>query len=242
MMTGAADQPTDELSRRAATGNPDFRAGSRRYPAGVLALPSPAETRRRLPRLLVGLVLCGLGIALTVEADLGLGPWDVLHQGVAERTGLAIGVVTILTGVVVLLAWIPLRERPGLGSVCNVVIIGLVVDLALLVLPTPDGAVRWAFLVVGVFLFGPGSGLYIGARLGPGPRDGLMTGIARRGHSVRVVRTGIELSALAVGFVLGGSVGVGTLLFAFSIGPNVHYWLDRLGMDEPVPVPVTGAP
>ena len=131
-----------------------------------------------------------------VRADLGLGPWDVLHQGVAERTGISIGVVTILTGMVVLLLWIPIRERPGLGTLLNVLLIGVVVDVTLAVVDTPDAMwQRVALLVVGVYVFGPGSGWYIGAGLGPGPRDGLMTGIARRGHSVRVVRTGIELAS-----------------------------------------------
>jgi uncharacterized membrane protein YczE len=202
----------------------------------MLPLPAPVELRRRLPRVLAGLVLFGIGIGLMVRADLGLAPWDVLHQGVAERTGLAIGTVTILTGVVVLLLWIPIRERPGLGTVLNVVVIGLVVDATLAVVdaPEPLGA-RCGLLVVGVFLFGPGSGLYIGAGLGPGPRDGLMTGIARRGHSVRVVRTGIELSALAVGAALGGSIGIGTVLFAATVGPNVHHFLGRMSLPEVVP-------
>ena len=135
-----------------------------------------------------------------VRADLGLGPWDVLHQGVAERTGHQHRRVTILTGMVVLLLWIPLRERPGLGTVLNVLVIGVVVDVTLAVVDTPDAMwQRIGLLVVGVYVFGPGSGWYIGAGLGPGPRDGLMTGIARRGHSVRVVRTGIELAVLAIG-------------------------------------------
>jgi uncharacterized membrane protein YczE len=199
----------------------------------MLPLPPAHELRRRLPRLLGGLVLFGLGIALMVRADLGLGPWDVLHQGVAERTGLAIGTVTILTGVVVLLLWIPLRERPGLGTILNVLVIGLVVDAALAVVDAPTALwQRIAFLALGIFAFGPGSGLYIGAGLGPGPRDGLMTGLARRGHSVRVVRTGIELGALAVGAALGGSVGVGTVAFALTVGPNVHWFLERMRLPD----------
>ena len=166
----------------------------------MLPFPPADEVRRRVPRLLGGLVLFGVGIALMVRADLGLAPWDVLHQGVSERTGIAIGNVTILTGVVVLLLWIPIRERPGLGTVLNVLVIGLVVDATLAVVDAPEPMwLRVAFLALGIFVFGPGSGLYIGAGLGPGPRDGLMTGLARRGRSVRVVRTGIELTALAVG-------------------------------------------
>jgi uncharacterized membrane protein YczE len=199
----------------------------------VLPLPPAPELRARLPRLLLGLGLFGIGIGLMVRADLGLGPWDVLHQGVAERSGATIGTVTILTGIVVLLLWIPLRERPGLGTVLNVLLIGLVADATLAMVDAPEAMwQRVALLLAGVYLFGPGSGLYIGAGLGPGPRDGLMTGIARRGHSVRVVRTGIELSVLAIGALLGGSVGIGTVLFAFSVGPNVHWHLDRMTVGD----------
>jgi len=197
----------------------------------MLPFPPADELRRRIPRLLGGLVLFGVGIALMVRADLGLAPWDVLHQGVAERTGIAIGNVTILTGVLVLLLWVPIRERWGLGTVLNVVVIGLVVDATLAVLAAPEAMwQRISFLAVGIFMFGPGSGLYIGAGLGPGPRDGLMTGLARRGRSVRIVRTGIELAALAVGAALGGSVGIGTVAFAVTVGPNVHWHLDKMTM------------
>jgi uncharacterized membrane protein YczE len=195
----------------------------------VLPIPPAVELRARLPRLLLGLILFGMGIGLMVRADLGLGPWDVLHQGVSERTGATIGTITILTGIVVLLLWIPLRERPGLGTVLNVLLIGLVADATVAVLDTPDALwQRVLLLLAGVYAFGPGSGWYIGAGLGPGPRDGLMTGIAKRGHSVRVVRTGIELAVLVIGAALGGSVGVGTVLFALTVGPNVHWHLDRL--------------
>ena len=183
---------------------------------------------------MAGLVLFGVGIALMVRADLGLAPWDVLHQGVAERSGLAIGTVTILTGVLVLLLWLPIRERPGLGTVLNVLVIGLVVDATLTVVDAPDPLwLRVTYLAVGIFVFGPGSGLYIGSGLGPGPRDGLMTGLARRGHSVRVVRTGIELVALAVGAALGGTIGVGTVAFAVTVGPNVHWFLARMTLAAP---------
>jgi uncharacterized membrane protein YczE len=200
----------------------------------VLPFPPTDELVRRLPRLFGGLVLFGVGIALMVRADLGLAPWDVLHQGVASRTGLAIGTVTILTGVVVLALWLPLRERMGIGTVANALVIGLVVNATLAVVEAPDPLwARVAFLVVGIFLFGPGSGLYIGAGLGPGPRDGLMTGLARRGRSVRVVRTGIELTALAGGAALGGTVGIGTVLFALTVGPNVHWFLERMTLAEP---------
>jgi uncharacterized membrane protein YczE len=202
----------------------------------MLPLPAGPELRRRVPRLLGGLALFGIGIGLMVRADLGLGPWDVLHQGVAERTGATIGTVTILTGVMVLLLWIPLRERPGLGTVLNVVLIGLVADGTLAVVDEPSSLpMRVALLVVGIYVFGPGSGLYIGAGLGPGPRDGLMTGIARRGTAVRVVRTGIELTVLVLGAALGGSVGIGTVAFALSVGPNVHWHLERMSLPELVP-------
>jgi uncharacterized membrane protein YczE len=200
----------------------------------VLPLPTAGELARRVPRVLLGLVFFGMGIALMVRADLGLAPWDVLHQGVAERTGISIGTVTILTGMVVLLLWIPIRERPGLGTILNVVVIGLVVDATLAVVDAPEAMwQRIGLLVLGVYLFGPGSGWYIGAGLGPGPRDGLMTGIARRGHSLRVVRTGIELTVLVLGFLLGGSVGAGTVIFALAVGPNVHWHLDRMTMPVP---------
>lgn len=200
----------------------------------MLPFPPADELWRRVPRLLVGLVMFGVGIALMVRSDLGLAPWDVLHQGVARRSGLGIGTVTILTGVVVLLLWLPIRERWGLGTVLNVIVIGLVANAALSVLEAPDQLwLRAAFLAIGVFAFGPGSGFYIGAGLGPGPRDGLMTGIARRGHPVRVVRTVIELTVLAIGAALGGTVGIGTVAFALTIGPNVHFFLERMTMAEP---------
>ena len=197
---------------------------------------------RRLTRLVFGLLLCGTGVALMIDADLGLAPWDVLHQGISIHTGIAIGTVAILVGFAVLLLWLPLHERYGVGTVLNVLIIGTTIDVLLAVLPDhPPMSVRVTFLVVGTFLFGPGSGFYIGAGMGPGPRDGLMTAIAARGHSVRVVRTILELSVLTIGFLLGGSVGIGTLLFAVTIGPNVHYWLDRLTLVHPEPETVIGA-
>lgn len=192
-------------------------------------MPPRVELRRRVPRLIAGLVACGTGLALMVLGDLGLGPWEVLHQGLSRRSGIPIGTMGILVGVVVLLGWLPLRQRPGVGTVCNVVLIGVTIDVVLAVAPEPDGLLsRWACLLVGVLLVGVGSGLYIGAGLGPGPRDGLMTGLAARGHSLRLVRTGIELSALVAGWALGGTVGVGTVLFAFAIGPLVQLFLGRL--------------
>ena len=197
---------------------------------------------QRLPRLIVGLLLCGTGVAWMIDADLGLAPWDVLHQGISQHTGIAIGTVAIIVGFVVLMMWIPLRERYGVGTLINVILIGVTIDVWLAVLPDhPPLAVRVALLVVGNFLFGPGSGFYIGAGMGPGPRDGLMTALAARGYSVRVVRTILEVSVLTIGFLLGGSVGIGTVLFAATIGPNVHYWLDRLTLVHPEPETVIGA-
>jgi uncharacterized membrane protein YczE len=203
-------------------------------PAVFVAPPWP-EVRRRVPRLLTGLVLCGVAFAMILAAGLGLDPWNVLHEGIADRTDLPIGLVTTLVGFVVLLAWIPLRERVGIGTVANALIIGTVVDVVLPLLPDTDGlAARAALLAGGLALVGPGIGLYIGARLGPGPRDGIMTGLAQRGPSIRAVRTGIELVALALGWLLGGTVGVGTILFAATVGPNAQFWLERLDLGHPV--------
>jgi uncharacterized membrane protein YczE len=185
---------------------------------------------RRLAQLYAGLVLYGVSIALQVRAGLGLDPWDVFHQGVSDHTGLSFGTVVILTGAGVLLAWIPLRQRPGIGTISNVIVLGVVADATLAVLPDAGSApVGWAMLLAGVGLNGLASGAYIGAGLGPGPRDGLMTGLVRRtGGSVRIIRTTIEVSVLAVGVVLGGTVGPGTLIYALSIGPLIHVFLPRL--------------
>lgn len=199
----------------------------------VLTLPPRPELRRRLPRLLVGLVLCGWGIAAMVAAGLGLGPWDVLHQGLSRLTGVPIGTMGILVGIGVLAAWVPLRERPGIGTVLNVVIIGVVIDLTLLVLHEPTAlAARAGLLGAGIVLFGIGSGFYIGAGLGAGPRDGVMTGLARRGWPVGVARAAIEVTVLGLGWLLGGTVGVGTVLFAVGIGPLVHASLALLTVRE----------
>lgn len=174
--------------------------------------------------LLAGLSGYGLSMALFVRAGLGLDPWDVFHQGLAKHTGLTIGGATALVGVVVLLGWIPLRNRPGVGTVANVIVISVVVDAALLVLPQPATLpVRTAMMVGAVVLNAVSTVMYIGAGMGPGPRDGLMTGlVARTGWSVRLVRTGIEVTVLATGWLLGGTVGVGTVVYALGIGPLVQ--------------------
>ena len=164
-----------------------------------------------------------------VLANLGLGPWDILHQGISKRTGIGIGTVGIFVGIGVLLLWIPLRQRVGVGTVLNTILIGVTIDVVLALSPEPDHlAIRLGLLLGGIVLMGVGIGMYIGAGLGPGPRDGVMTAFADRGYSVRVVRTLIELSALAGGALLGGSVGLGTVLFALLIGPIVHHTLPWL--------------
>ncbi|HEY3682392.1 MAG TPA: hypothetical protein VGL93_05110 [Streptosporangiaceae bacterium] len=187
-----------------------------------------------LVRLYLGLAGFGVSLALMVRARLGLGPWDVLHQGIARHLGVPLGWVTIAVSALVLLAWIPLRQRPGLGTVSNAVLVGLVVDAALGVLHPPVSlGWRCAWLAGGIALNAVATAVYIGARLGPGARDGLMTGFAARGHSLRAVRTVIELSVLAVGFALGGSVGVGTVAYALAIGPLTAFLLPRLTVRLP---------
>lgn len=188
----------------------------------------PRHLPRRLTQLYVGLVLYGASIALMVPAGLGLSPWDVFHQGVSERTGLSLGTVVIAASVAVLLLWIPLRERPGLGTLSNVVLIGLAMDATLAVVPRELDALapRIALLVAAVTLNAVATGMYISARFGPGPRDGLMTGLHRvTGRSVRLVRTAIEATVLASGFLLGGTAGVGTALYALAIGPLAQFFL-----------------
>lgn len=186
---------------------------------------------RRLIQLFLGLALYGVSIALIVRADLGLDPWDVLAQGVFERfagpAGLSFGLVVNLIGMAVLLLWLPLRQRPGVGTVANVLVIGTVANVGLDWIPANLALpIRAALLVAGVVLNGVASGAYIGAGLGPGPRDGLMTGlVARTGWPVKWVRTAIEVAVVAVGWLLGGSVGLGTILYAVAIGPLVHIFL-----------------
>ena len=194
----------------------------------------------RLPRLIAGLVTFGFGIALMVEAGLGLGPWEALNQGVAVQTGLAIGTVSVLLGIPILALWWPLGERPGVGTLFNVVLIGASTNAGIALVPTPSTdptpdaiAVRLALMLLGMVGIALGSGLYLSTDLGPGPRDGLMTGVHHRfGWSIRRSRTVIELIVLAIGWALGGTVGLGTVVFALGIGPLVQVALgivDREG-------------
>ena len=190
---------------------------------------------RRLVQLYAGLVLYGLSMALLVRSGLGVMPWDVLHQGLARQLGWSLGTVTIVVGALVLLAWVPLRERPGLGTVSNVVVIGFALDAALAVLPEPSSLpIRVALVPLAIGLNAVATAAYIGVHLGPGPRDGLMTGLVRRsGRSVRLVRTSIEVAVVALGWLLGGTLGVATVLYALAIGPLVHALLPRLSVEVP---------
>jgi uncharacterized membrane protein YczE len=193
---------------------------------------SGRNLRRRLLQLNAGLVLFGVGIALMLQSGLGLPPWDVLHQGLAEEFGLSVGIWSIVISFVVLLLWRPLRERYGIGTVLNAIIIGVVIDLASLAIPQPESIVLDAVMVAaGIFLIGLASGMYIGANLGPGPRDGLMTAVARRGPSIRATRWGLEIVVLITGILLGGTFGVGTIAFALLIGPIVQFFLPRWSID-----------
>jgi uncharacterized membrane protein YczE len=192
---------------------------------------------RRLVQLYAGLVVYGVSMALLVRASLGVMPWDVLHQGLARQLDWSMGAVTVLVGALVLLAWVPLRQRPGLGTVSNVVVIGIAVDAALAVVPELTALPgRIAVAVAGVVLNAVATAAYIGVHLGPGPRDGLMTGLVRRtGGSVRVVRTAIEVAVVAGGWALGGTLGVATVVYALAIGPLVHLLLPRFSVRLPEP-------
>ncbi|MEJ5946274.1 hypothetical protein WDZ17_13325 [Pseudokineococcus basanitobsidens] len=221
--------PSSRATRRGRAA----RAGS--------AAPRPAwSLRHRLARLAVGQLLFGVALAMVLRADLGASPWDVLHQGLALRTGWSFGLVLLVAGAVVLLCWVPLRVRPGVGTVANVVLVAAAVELGLRLLPAATSAPAAAGLLIGgVALNALGTALYVGARLGPGPRDGLMTGlVARTGRPVALVRGAIEGSVVLVGWLLGGTLGVGTLVFALAIGPLVGLLLPRLAM----PVPERAAP
>jgi uncharacterized membrane protein YczE len=187
--------------------------------------------RFRTAQLFAGLALFGISISLLVRARLGLDPWDVLHQGLAQRTGIQIGWIVDIVGAIVVLAWIPLRQKPGFGTFANVALVGIVANAALAIVPAPAPlALRVILCGTGVALNGVATGLYIGAGLGPGPRDGLMTGLGRYGLSIRRARTMIELGVLATGFALGGSVGVGTVVYAVAIGPLADFFILRFAV------------
>lgn len=191
---------------------------------------------RRLSQLGIGLVLFGVSIALMLAAGLGVDSWDVLHQGLADRTGISFGWVVNGASLAILVAWVPLRQRPGFGTVANALVVGLVADAALAVLPHPE-LLAWQIpmLLTGVAVNGLATGLYIGAGLGPGPRDGLMTGLAARtGRSIRLVRTLIELTVLTAGWMLGGPVGLGTVVYAIAIGPISQIAIARFSIREVV--------
>jgi uncharacterized membrane protein YczE len=238
---------TDSLERQYVTqyADPisrpiDFRRLGRLWNRAMLAIRGslPHERRAvRLTQLIGGLGLYGVSEALMLAPAVGVDPWDVFHTGLARITGIPVGTVLILLGAVVLLLWIPLRQRPGLGTVANIFVIGAMVDLILGVTPVPHALwLRWAVFAAGVVLNAVATGLYIGAGLGPGPRDGLTTGFAARGHSIRLVRGAIELSVLAGGWLLGGNVGLGTVLYALAIGPLVHLtipYFARARRDQP---------
>jgi uncharacterized membrane protein YczE len=198
----------------------------------MLPMPTKSQLAARLPRLIVGLILFGIGIAIMVVANLGLSPWEVLHQGISRNTGIPIGTVGIITGVLVLVLWIPLKERIGIGTILNVILIGIVVDLTLWALPATidEMWLRWVMMLGGTVVIAFGSGLYIGVGLGPGPRDGLMMGLERKGINIGIARIGVEISVLVIGWLMGGTVGVGTLVFAFGVGPLVALFLPRLSM------------
>lgn len=192
---------------------------------------------RRLVQLYLGLVVYGLAMALMIRGDVGLNPWDVFHQGVAGRIEASFGTIVIGVGILVMLLWVPLRQRPGLGTISNIFVIGVAADLFLALVPAPDGlALRWGSLLLGVFLCGIAGAAYIGAGFGPGPRDGLMTGLAARtGWPLRRVRTGIELAVLGSGWLLGGTVGLGTVVFALAIGPIVQRFLPMFSAARAAP-------
>jgi len=195
---------------------------------------------RRIAQLLLGLFFYGIAIALMVRAGVGVAPWDVLTQGIAVQTGLPFGIITNVVGVLVLLLWIPIRQKPGIGTVLNVLLVGPSAEVGLAILPTPSGLlVQILFFAAGLVLLAIATGLYIGARFGPGPRDGLMTGIHRKyGWKIWIVRTAIEVTVLSIGWLLGGNVGLGTLAFALLIGPMVNITIPRLL----VPAAVTEKP
>ena len=214
-----------------AAARPEFR---------VVAFTDVVELRRRFPQLVLGLIFLGVGIACTLRARLGVSPWDVLHQGIADKLGVSFGLVVVVLGLIILLLWIPIRQRVGVGTVINTLTVGFITDFVFGKLPYLHSiGVQWLLLLAGVVSIAMGVGLYIGCGLGPGPRDGLMTGIAAKGYPVWIVRTALEFMALLGGWALGGNVGIGTLVFAVGIGPLGHWFLNRfhwgVDVDDPDP-------
>lgn len=196
----------------------------------------PDRPGRRLSQLVLGLVLYGVSDAMVIQSGLGVEPWDALSQGLSRTVGLGIGMWTNIIGALVLLLWIPLRNKPGLGTVLNVLLVGTVMDLFMAWTPVPEALwLRWTVLIAGVVLNGVATGAYIGAGLGPGPRDGLMTGWAARGHSIRGVRWVIELTVLVIGFLLGATLGIGTLIYAVAIGPLAQIFMPMLDVKSRTP-------
>ena len=202
---------------------------------GPLAQLRAGRLSRRVPQLLVGLTLYGASLAMMVRGALGLAPWDVLHSGFIRHVPMSIGQAVVLFSFLVLLLWIPLREKPGIGTVANAVLVGLAADATLAVLAEPDSlALRLALMAGGLVLNGLATALYIGSQFGRGPRDGLMTGLARRtGLSLRLVRTGLEVTVVVIGLLLGGALGVGTVLYALAIGPLAQHMLPWCTVDLP---------
>ena len=194
---------------------------------------------RRIVQLVLGVFLYGIAISLIVRAAIGVAPWDVLTQGIGKQTGLSFGTITVITSVVVLLLWIPIRQKPGIGTVLNTLIVGPSAELGLALIPEQTELwVRILLFIGGLVLLAVATGLYIGARFGPGPRDGLMTGIHHRwGFRIWIVRTCIEVVVLSAGWLLGGNVGLGTLAFALLIGPMVNITIPRLMVPAAVTAP-----
>ncbi|MDA2969793.1 MAG: hypothetical protein O3A48_00350 [Actinomycetota bacterium] len=182
----------------------------------------------RLPQLIFGLFLCGFGLAFTIEADLGLNSWDVFHDGFSQVINVKIGFAGVITGFILLIGWIPLKQKPFIGTILNILIIGNVIDVVMIFLPSPKLLlIKVFYLVFGTIFFAVGVGVYVGAGLGPGPRDGIMVGISKLGPSIRVTRIAIDFTAFVVGVILGGSYGVGTIIMVLSVGPIVQFSLKK---------------
>ena len=191
------------------------------------------QALQRLPQLLLGLVLCGSGLGIAYEANLGLNPWDVFHDGFSKLLGIPIGRAGVLTGFIVLACWIPLKQKPFVGTLINILTIGNTQDLVIYILPTPESLVtRHLYLYLATIIFALGVGIYIGAGLGPGPRDGLMTGISRLGPSIRTTRIGIDFTAFVIGVLMGGSFGYGTIIMVIFVGPIVQISMKKFNKGD----------